>query len=75
MDCSPQNSYWQDKQNSPKNSPISEDRIDLNGGSPQQRSSSGTSPNYEQNSLKRSSTEPLQHITELETKKHIRRNG
>ncbi|XP_071640985.1 transcription factor CP2-like protein 1 isoform X2 [Temnothorax longispinosus] len=69
---SPQNSLWQDK-NSPKNSPTGDDQIHLNGGSPQ-LSPSGSSPNCEQNNLKRRSTEPLQHITELE-KKHIRREG
>ncbi|KAL6261516.1 hypothetical protein P5V15_006604 [Pogonomyrmex californicus] len=68
---SPQNSLWQDKRNSPKNSPIGDDQIHLNGGSPQ-LSSSG-SPNCEQNNLKRRSTESL-HITDLE-KKHIRRDG
>ncbi|XP_011157039.1 transcription factor CP2-like protein 1 isoform X2 [Solenopsis invicta] len=70
---SPQNSLWQDKHNSPKNSPSGGDQIHLNGGSPQ-LSPSGSSPNCEQNNLKRRSTEPLQHITELE-KKHIRRDG
>ncbi|XP_025075366.1 uncharacterized protein LOC105431990 isoform X1 [Pogonomyrmex barbatus] len=69
---SPQNSLWQDKRNSPKNSPIGDDQIHLNGGSPQ-LSSSGSSPNCEQNNLKRRSTESL-HITDLE-KKHIRRDG
>ncbi|XP_071580753.1 transcription factor CP2-like protein 1 isoform X3 [Temnothorax nylanderi] len=69
---SPQNSLWQDK-NSAKNSPTVDDQIHLNGGSPQ-LSPSGSSPNCEQNNLKRRSTEPLQHITELE-KKHIRREG
>ncbi|XP_029172641.1 transcription factor CP2-like protein 1 isoform X1 [Nylanderia fulva] len=71
---SPQNSLWQDKQNSPKNSPTDSDQIHLNSGSPQQLSSSGSSPNYEQNNLKRCSTEPLQRIAEQE-KKHIRREG
>ncbi|XP_011873323.1 PREDICTED: transcription factor CP2-like protein 1 isoform X1 [Vollenhovia emeryi] len=70
---SPQNSLWQDKNNSPKNSPTGGDRIHLDDGSPQ-LSPSGSSPNCEQNNLKRRSTEPLQHITELE-KKHIRRDG
>lgn len=69
---SPQNSLWQDKNNSSKNSPIGGDQIHLKG-SPQ-LSPSGASPNCEQNNLKRRSTEPLQHITELE-KKHIRRDG
>ncbi|XP_026824057.1 transcription factor CP2-like protein 1 isoform X2 [Ooceraea biroi] len=71
---SPQNSLWQDKHNSPKGSPLGGDQMHLNGGSPQQLSSSGSSPNYEQNNLKRRAEEPLQHITELE-KKHIRRDG
>lgn len=70
---SPQNSLWQDKRNSPKNSPTGSDQIHLNGDSPQ-LSSSGSSPNCEQNNLKRRSPESLQHITELE-KKHIRRDG
>ncbi|KAL0122502.1 hypothetical protein PUN28_007307 [Cardiocondyla obscurior] len=69
---SPPNSLWQDKNNSPKNSSIG-DQMHLNGGSPQ-LSSSGSPPNCEQNNLKRRSTEPLQHITELE-KKHVRRDG
>ncbi|XP_072767364.1 transcription factor CP2-like protein 1 isoform X2 [Anoplolepis gracilipes] len=71
---SSQNSLWQDKHNSPKNSPTNSDQMHLNGGSPQQLSSSGSSPSYEQNNLKRCSTEPLQRIVELE-KKHIRRDG
>ncbi|KMQ97851.1 upstream-binding protein 1-like protein [Lasius niger] len=71
---SPQNSLWQDKHNSPKNSPTGSDQMHLNGGSPQQLSSSGSSPNCEQNNLKRCSTEPLQRIAEHE-KKHIRRDG
>lgn len=71
---SPQNSLWQDKHNSPKNSPTGNDQIHLNDGSPQQLSSAGSSPNCEQNNLKRCSTEPLQRIVELE-KKHIRRDG
>ncbi|XP_029669319.1 transcription factor CP2-like protein 1 isoform X1 [Formica exsecta] len=71
---SPQNSLWQDKHNSPKNSPIGSDQMHLNDGSPQPLSSSESSPNCEQNNLKRCSTEPLQRIVELE-KKHIRRDG
>ncbi|XP_019884245.2 transcription factor CP2-like protein 1 isoform X1 [Camponotus floridanus] len=71
---SPENSLWQDKHNSPKNSPTGNDQIHLNDGSPQQLSSTGSSPNCEQNNLKRCSTEPLQRIVELE-KKHIRRDG
>jgi len=71
---SPQNSLWQDKHNSPKTSPTSGDQqIHLNHDSPQ-LSPSESSPNCEQNNLKRRSTESLQHITELE-KKHIRRDG
>ncbi|XP_011700869.1 PREDICTED: transcription factor CP2-like protein 1 isoform X2 [Wasmannia auropunctata] len=70
---SPQNSLWQDKRNSPKNSPTGGDQVHLNSGSPQ-LSPSGSSPNCEQNNLKRRSTESLHHITELE-KKHIRRDG
>ncbi|XP_018313087.1 transcription factor CP2-like protein 1 isoform X3 [Mycetomoellerius zeteki] len=68
---SPQNSLWQDK-HSPKNSPTGGDQIHLNSSSPQQLSPSGSSPNCEQNNLKRRSTES--DITELE-KKHIRRDG
>lgn len=71
---SPQNSLWQDKQNSPKNSPTGSDQMHLNSGSPQQLSSSESSPNCEQNNLKRCSTEPLQRIEEHE-KKHIRKDG
>ncbi|XP_067211111.1 transcription factor CP2-like protein 1 isoform X3 [Linepithema humile] len=71
---SPQNSLWQDKHNSPKNSPTVGDQMHLNGSSPQQLSPIGSSPNCEQNNLKRRSTEPLQHIAELE-KKHVRRDG
>ncbi|XP_018338024.1 PREDICTED: transcription factor CP2-like protein 1, partial [Trachymyrmex septentrionalis] len=67
---SPQNSLWQDK-HPPKNSPTSGDQIHLNNGSPH-LSPSGSSPNCEQNNLKRRSTES--DITELE-KKHIRRDG
>ncbi|XP_018394130.1 PREDICTED: transcription factor CP2-like protein 1, partial [Cyphomyrmex costatus] len=67
---SSQNSLWQDK-HSPKNSPTGGDQIHLNSGSPQ-LSPSGSSPNCEQNNLKRRSTES--DITELE-KKHIRRDG
>ncbi|XP_014484646.1 PREDICTED: transcription factor CP2-like protein 1 isoform X3 [Dinoponera quadriceps] len=70
---SPQNSLWQDKQNSPKGSPAAGDRIHLNG-SPQQLSPTESSPSCEQNNLKRRSAEPLQHVAELE-KKHIRRDG
>ncbi|KYN42230.1 Upstream-binding protein 1 [Trachymyrmex septentrionalis] len=66
---SPQNSLWQDK-HPPKNSPTSGDQIHLNNGSPH-LSPSGSSPNCEQNNLKRRSTES--DITELE-KKHIRRD-
>jgi len=71
---SPPNSLWQDKHNSPKGSPLGGDQMHLNGGSPQQLSSVGSSPNCEQNNLKRRAAESLQHITELE-KKHIRRDG
>ncbi|KAH0948462.1 hypothetical protein HN011_009827 [Eciton burchellii] len=71
---SPQNSLWQDKHNSSKGSSVGGDQMHLNGGSPQQLSSAGSSPNCEQNNLKRRAAESLQHITELE-KKHIRRDG
>lgn len=71
---SPQNSLWQDKHNSPKNSPAVGDQMHLNGSSPQQLSPIGSSPNCEQNNLKRRSTESLQHIAELE-KKQVRRDG
>lgn len=71
---SPQNSLWQDKHGSPKSSPLDDDQMRLNGGSPQQLSPPGSSPSSEQNNLKRRAAEPLQHITELD-KKHIRRDG
>ncbi|XP_076679015.1 transcription factor CP2 like gemini isoform X1 [Andrena cerasifolii] len=72
---SPQNSLWQDKYNSPKDSPEDGVQIRSNSGSPQHLSpSSDHASNCQQANLKRRAVEPLQQITELE-KKHARRDG
>ncbi|XP_031832338.1 transcription factor CP2 like gemini isoform X4 [Nomia melanderi] len=72
---SPQNSVWQDKYNSPKDSPEDSVQIRSNSGSPEHLSpSSDHSLSCQQTSLKRRAGEPLQQITELE-KKHPRRDG
>ncbi|XP_017788954.1 PREDICTED: transcription factor CP2-like protein 1 [Habropoda laboriosa] len=72
---SPQNSLWQDKYNSPKDSPEDSVQIRSSSESPQHLSpSSDNSPNCQQSSLKRRAGEPLAQITELE-KKHARRDG
>ncbi|KAK9302140.1 hypothetical protein QLX08_005749 [Tetragonisca angustula] len=72
---SPQNSLWQDKYNSPKDSPEDGVQIRSSSESPQHLSpSSDNTPNCQQSSLKRRATEPLPQITELE-KKHARRDG
>ncbi|XP_054015913.1 uncharacterized protein LOC128896571 [Hylaeus anthracinus] len=72
---SQQNSFWQDKYNSPQNSPENGVQIRSNSGSPQHLSSSTDhSASCQPSSLKRRAGEPLQQVTELE-KKHARRNG
>ncbi|XP_015428668.1 PREDICTED: transcription factor CP2-like protein 1 isoform X2 [Dufourea novaeangliae] len=72
---SPQNCLWQDKYNSPKDSPEDGVQICSSNGSPQHLSpSSENTPNCQQSTLKRRAGEPLQQITELE-KKHARRDG
>ncbi|XP_071867778.1 transcription factor CP2 like gemini isoform X1 [Bombus fervidus] len=72
---SPQNSLWQDKYNSPKDSPEDSVQIRSSSESPQHLSpSSDNSPNCQPSSLKRRAGEPLPQITELE-KKHARRDG
>lgn len=71
---SPQNSVWQDKYNSPKNSPEDTVQIRSSSESPEHLSpSSDHAPNCQQTSLKRRAGESLQ-LTELE-KKHPRRDG
>ncbi|XP_017766753.1 PREDICTED: transcription factor CP2-like protein 1 isoform X1 [Eufriesea mexicana] len=72
---SPQNSLWQDKYNSPKDSPEDDVQIRSSSESPQHLSpSSDNSPNCQQSTLKRRAGEPLSQLTELE-KKHARRDG
>ncbi|XP_076241440.1 transcription factor CP2 like gemini isoform X2 [Calliopsis andreniformis] len=71
----PQNSLWQDKYNSPKDSPKDGVQIHSNSGSPQRlNSSSDHTSNFQQSSLKRRAGESLQQITELD-KKQARRDG
>ncbi|XP_043262826.1 transcription factor CP2-like protein 1 isoform X2 [Colletes gigas] len=72
---SQQNCFWQDKYNSPENSPEDGVQIHSNSGSPQHLSpSTDHTANCQLTSLKRRAGEPLQQITELE-KKHARRDG
>uniref|UniRef100_V9I758 Upstream-binding protein 1 n=2 Tax=Apis cerana TaxID=7461 RepID=V9I758_APICE len=72
---SAQNSLWQDKYNSPKDSPEDGVQIRSSSESPQHLSpSSDNSPNCQQSTLKRRAGEPLSQITELE-KKHAKRDG
>ncbi|XP_006617974.1 transcription factor CP2-like protein 1 isoform X1 [Apis dorsata] len=73
---SAQNSLWQDKYSSPKDSPEDGVQIRSSSESPQHLSpSSDNSPNCQQQStLKRRAGEPLSQITELE-KKHAKRDG
>ncbi|XP_012142765.1 transcription factor CP2 like gemini isoform X2 [Megachile rotundata] len=77
---SPQNSFWQDKYGSPKDSP--EDGVQLRSSNeslqhfrPSSDDAATTTPNcQQQSSLKRRAAEPLSHITKLE-KKHARQDG
>ncbi|XP_076179978.1 transcription factor CP2 like gemini isoform X3 [Ptiloglossa arizonensis] len=72
---SQQNSFWQDKYNSPQDSPEDGVHIRSNSGSPQHLSPSNDhAAGCQPSSLKRRAGEPLQQITELE-KKHARRDG
>ncbi|XP_003698962.2 transcription factor CP2-like protein 1 isoform X2 [Apis florea] len=72
---SAQNSLWQDKYDSPKDSPEDGGQIRSSSESPQHLSpSSDNSPNCQQSTLKRRAGEPLSQITELE-KKHAKRDG
>ncbi|XP_076765443.1 transcription factor CP2 like gemini isoform X2 [Xylocopa sonorina] len=71
---SPQNSLWQDKYNSPKDSPEDSAQVRSSSESPQHLSpSTDNNASCQQTSLKRRAGEALQ-ITELE-KKHARRDG
>ncbi|XP_034178253.2 transcription factor CP2 like gemini isoform X2 [Osmia lignaria lignaria] len=75
-----QNSFWQDKYGSPKDSPedgvqIRSNNESLQHFSPSSDDAGTTTPNcQQQSSLKRRAGEPLPQITELE-KKHARRDG
>ncbi|KAG7189119.1 hypothetical protein KM043_008692 [Ampulex compressa] len=71
----PEDSLWQDKHNSPKNSPQDGPQIHANGGSPQHLSTpSGQIQQSQQNTLKRRPAELLEHIMEHD-KKQARREG
>ncbi|KAK2580393.1 hypothetical protein KPH14_006145 [Odynerus spinipes] len=70
----PQDSLWQDKQNSLKNSSEDVTQIRSSNESPRHLSSSPGQTPSQQNNLKRRAGEPVQHISELD-RKHTRRDG
>lgn len=73
---SPENSLWQERQNTPKGSPETDTRICSDDESPRHLSppSSNHNSNCQHNSLKRRPGESLHHIAEFE-KKHVKRDG